>query len=201
MGSIESYRSKSPLTSIVCSDELMAPKLDLVDQETSLLKFLKESEKELQNTLTDDNSTLINICNPARAINIVTLYLSHFLGLNVDNIITNYVYDPRQTFVYPGNVSNSPTPVAAVPNLKQAFWTIVSQVRSSFLNFFLHLGNMRTTQKYTGSSFTVSLWILENFERFSKKSVAKSQFLWNWLFATDSDFLISISLQPNSVDL
>ena len=128
MGSIDSSRSKSPLTSTVCSDELMAPKLDLVNQQTSLLKFLKESNKELQNTLTDDNSTLINICNPTRAINIVTLYLSHFLGLNVDNIITNYVYNPRQTFVYPGNVSNSPTPVAAVPNLQQAFWTIVSQV-------------------------------------------------------------------------
>ena len=127
LGSINGF-TESPLNAITCSDNIMKPKLALVDQNTALINFLKNSQEDLKTTDVRDNSSVINICNPNRTTNIITLYLSHFLGLDANSIISNFVYEPSRAYDYPGNVTNAPTADALFPNLRQAFWTIVSQV-------------------------------------------------------------------------
>lgn len=50
---------------------------------------------ELESTSSADTADIPNICNNDRTPNIVTIYLAHFLNLDVNKILTSYTYDYR----------------------------------------------------------------------------------------------------------
>ena len=92
-----------------------------------------KSTVELANTASAFNSTLANICNPERIINIVTLYMIHFLGLNMPKFIGDYVFDPKKDHVYPKVYQNmwAPEELPDYPDLEQAYWSIVNQYNNA----------------------------------------------------------------------
>ena len=110
---------------------MMDPKVNAVDANTNLLTFLTVSTTELSSTNIPTNSTLVNLCNADRVVNIITLYMAYFLGIDTNNLINNYVYDSRLTFKYPLGINTQiPRSLKNYPSIEQAFWTIVNQVGS-----------------------------------------------------------------------
>ena len=106
---------------------------------SNLMSFLTTSTLSLPTTEGQDNDTQqrSNICNPVRTVDIVTLYLAKALSLNTANIINNFVFDVNQTYVFPLNNTHGPPSLdlhtqiytfieSYFPNLKQAYWTILS---------------------------------------------------------------------------
>ena len=104
------------------------------ETDTDLTDFMKVGNLSLKTSAGQDESTLINICNPDRLINLVTLYMAKMLSLSIADII-DYTYDMDETYVYPNSTVDQvvypPENLTDFPNLDQAYWTLVSQYTKS----------------------------------------------------------------------
>ena len=70
-----------------------------------------------------------NICNPDRIANIVTVLLAKSVGLKVDDIVSNFVYDEAEDFEFPEHKTKKPSQTyePSEAGMKQIFWSIISQ--------------------------------------------------------------------------
>lgn len=126
LGNIDK-QTPNPSNSTICDT---GPEVDSADANTVLLEYLTTSTDELKTPAVPSNTTIVNICNVERVINVITVYMAYFLGLNIDTIVNSYVYFPTVNYTYPlGHNTQIPNnSLENYPNLKQAFWTIVNQV-------------------------------------------------------------------------
>ena len=129
LGTVNANLTPDPLTHIRCTQSLQDSNIANVNKNPAFVKFLTQDKFELNNTATTDSSDLINLCNPNRLINIITLYMIHFLGLDTAAFINNYVYNHNADFKYPATWKNiwAPKNITTYPNLEQSFWSVVQQ--------------------------------------------------------------------------
>lgn len=129
LGSVNNGNTPDPSTHVRCTEDLKQKNVLNVNANLALVQFLTNETMELSNTASMDTSELINLCNPKRVVNIITLYMIHFLGLNTTAFINGYVYNTREPFIYPAKYKNTQAPVNLTnyPNLEQAFWSVVQQ--------------------------------------------------------------------------
>ena len=117
------------LEAINCPEETDVHK-DKLTADADLNSFMKESGTSLATTSGRfTHTTMVNICNSARRLNIATLYLVKFFGLSVPIVINDFVYNPNKNYVYP-NSSVDQTWILPPNNLKQAYWTVISYYTS-----------------------------------------------------------------------
>jgi len=137
LGNVEKQTS-NPLFSTICDT---GPQVALADANTALLEYLTTSTNELKTPAVPSNTTIINICNANRTINVITVYMAYFLGLNINTIVNSYVYYPTVTYTYPNKYFQNtqiPNKLTNFPNLEQAFWTIVNQVAICIFKSYIY---------------------------------------------------------------
>ena len=137
LGNVENQTS-NPLFSTICDT---GPQVALADANTALLEYLTTSTDELKTPAVPSNTTIINICNANRTINVITVYMAYFLGLNINTIVNSYVYYPTVTYTYPNKYFQNtqiPNKLTNFPNLEQAFWTIVNQVAICIFKSYIY---------------------------------------------------------------
>ena len=131
---IQSRLLEDPLAEVQCPEATDVHKAQF-QADTDLMDFLTSSTLSLSTTegQDDDSQQRNNICNSARTVDIVTLYMAKALGLSTANIINNFVYDVNETYVFPMNNSNGPSQIYPppsnsyyFPSLDRSYWTILS---------------------------------------------------------------------------
>ena len=123
-----------PLTDLQCPAATDQHKAAFAG-DSGLTSFLTASSLSLWTTegRANDSQQRVNLCNPDRTIDVVTLYLATALGLDTSDLMTNFVYEKTRTYVYP-NSSSGPSEIfppdsglTGFPGLTQTYWTIVAQ--------------------------------------------------------------------------
>ena len=128
-----------PLNEVKCP-EATDQYITAFDGDSTLMDFLTTSTLSLwtNDGQMNDTQQRVNICNPDRIIDMVTLYLAHALGLNTNSIKENFVFEKTKTYVFPDSLYTGPAEtfppnisLTDFPNLEQTYWTIISQYTAS----------------------------------------------------------------------
>lgn len=130
-----------PVSTWNCYNGYLNTPIDALNSNSDLMNYLKVNQTELTTVFSNPNTStatgIPNICNTARTVNLVTVYLAAMFGVaSVRNIVNNFVYDPTIQYKYPYQtnvyfVVFPPVNVAGYPGIEQAYWTLVMQYTAS----------------------------------------------------------------------